>query len=174
MALTSEGASTSRDESFVKSILARIQVDKGLKAALKRADNPSTEFMSWEHIARFGVNLEIPSQRIPFTMVCAAMARSNASENGALSLGKAIAQSYPDGVNSSPAVARIRRLLACHDIEEVSTIIRPILSLIYSRNKAPLDFVRLLGQLLRFSFHPERVKAQWAQEFYGSDYKKAS
>jgi CRISPR system Cascade subunit CasB len=59
--------------------------------------------------------------------------------------------------------------LACDDLPEVCRILRSLLSLIDSKAKQPLNFIRLLKQLRRFSFDDARiqVKAQWAQEFYG-------
>jgi CRISPR system Cascade subunit CasB len=47
--------------------------------------------------------------------------------------------------------------------------LRSLFSLIDSKANQPLDFVRLLKQLRRFSFDDARtqIKAQWAQEFYG-------
>jgi CRISPR system Cascade subunit CasB len=51
-----------------------------------------------------------------------------------------------------------------------------LFSLIDSKAGQSLDFVRLLKQLQRFSFEDARqkVKAQWAQEFYGQPSKLLS
>ncbi|MFB8830506.1 type I-E CRISPR-associated protein Cse2/CasB [Azotobacter sp. CWF10] len=61
----------------------------------------------------------------------------------------------------------MRRLLACDDIAELCRLLRPLLSLIDSRVAQPLDYPRLLQQLLRFSHDAQPVKARWAQDFYG-------
>ncbi|MCR6650492.1 MAG: type I-E CRISPR-associated protein Cse2/CasB [Cellvibrionaceae bacterium] len=106
-------------------------------------------------------------QRLPFVTISAAIAKSKAEKNGSLSLGKAIALCYDDGNQSDPAKARLRRLLACTDLPEACRILRPILTLIQSKTGQPLDFVRLLKQLRSFYFDSQRIKAQWAQEFYG-------
>lgn len=156
----------SSDGHFVHSVISRCKVDNGVGAALKKADNPATEYMCWDYLASFGINLEHEDRRLPYVTVGAAIGRVKPDSNGSLSLGKAIASSFPDGNASNPAKARIRRLLACNDIAEVCVILRPMLSLIASRTSQPLDYIRLLGQIKRFLFSPEKVKAQWAQEFY--------
>ena len=157
---------TSREERFVKEVLQQIQGDKGLSARLRRADNPDTEYQSWELLARYGINLEWESQRLPYTTVVAALARTKEDANGTLPLGQALMYCFEDGRESGPAKARLRRLLACQDLVEVTRILRGTLSLIESKINQPLDYIRLLQQLNHFHFDAQKVKAQWAQEFY--------
>jgi CRISPR system Cascade subunit CasB len=156
-----------RNERFVNGVIRQCQQDKGLAARLRRGDNPATEYQSWELLAAYGIDLEHDYKRLPFVTIAAAMAKSKAERNGSLTLGRAIAACYEDGRESSQAKARLRRLLACSDLTEVSRILRSLFSLIDSKAGQPLDFIRLLGQLLRFPFNDQQVKAQWAQEFYG-------
>ncbi len=160
---------STREERFVKSVLQRCQEDKGLAARLRRADNPATEYQSWDLLASQGIDLEKSYERLPFVTVAAAIAKAKTANNGGLSLGRAIASCYDDGRESNQAKARLRRLLACDDLPELCRILRPLFSLIDSKAGQTLDFVRLLKQLRRFSFDDARtqVKAQWAQEFYG-------
>lgn len=158
---------------FVEHVIRRCNSPggKGLAAALRRSDNPATEYQCWELLASWGVDLEKTWQRLPYATVCAGLAKAKAEHNGSLALGAAIAASYGEGDqkagDNSAAKARLRRLLACHDTEELCRILRPLLALISSRQKQPLDFARLLNQLLAFHWQAERIKAQWAQEFYG-------
>ena len=156
-----------REANFVNSLMVRIQQDKGLAARLRRADNPNTEYQSWEFIAGFGVNLEQEDQRLPFVTVAATMAKAKAERNGSMRLGQAIAACYDDGNQSDQAKAKLRRVLACDDLLELCRILRPLLTLIDSRVSQPLDYIRLLQQLRGFHFDSQRIKAQWAQEFYG-------
>lgn len=165
---------TTREEAFVKVLIAQIPQDKGLAARLRRADNPATEYQSWEFLAGFGINLEHENERLPFVTVAAALAKAKIQSNGSLRLGQAIAACYLDKNNKSTvadksdqAKAKLRRLLACEDIPELCRNLRPVLTLVESRVGRPLDYVRLLQQLRRFTFDAQKVKAQWAQEFYG-------
>nr|WP_102136303.1 type I-E CRISPR-associated protein Cse2/CasB [Marinobacterium profundum] len=161
------GAKKSREQRFVEAVVERCSNDKGLAARLRRADNPATEYQSWELLGAMGVDLEKDYQRLPFVTVAAAIAKSKAEHNGSLKLGRAIAACYEDGNQSDQAKARLRRLLACDELAEACRILRPILTLIDSKVGQPLDFVRLLRQLRNFHFDGQRVKTQWAQEFYG-------
>lgn len=161
------GTKKDSEERFVETVIERCQHDKGLAARLRRADNPATEYQSWEllgSLSYLGVDLEQDYKRLPYVTVAAAIAKSKADRNGNLSLGKAIAACYDDGRESSQAKARLRRLLACSELSEVCRLLRPVLTLIDSKVGQPLDYVRLLRQL-RFFGH--RTKTQWAQEFYG-------
>lgn len=160
------GALPDRATRFVESVLSRCRKDKGYAARLRRADNPDTEYQSWEILAAFGVDLEKETQRLPFATVGAALARSKGETDGSLHLGRAVAACYEDGNASDQARAKIRRLLAGQDVAEVCRILRPLLRLIQSRVNRPLDYARLLKQLLRFSWYGQDIKAQWAQEFY--------
>lgn len=157
----------SRDERFVEAILQLCAKNKGLAARLRRADNPSTEYQSWEILGKLGIDLERDYQRLPHVTVAAAIAKSKAENNGRLTLGRGIANCYEDGRESNQAKTRLRRLLACDELSEACRILRPILTLIDSKVAQPLDFVRLLRQLRNFPFHSQSIKAQWAQEFYG-------
>lgn len=156
-----------RAGSFVAGVIKQCQQDKGLAARLRRADNPATEYQSWELLAGYGIDLEHEQQRLPFVTVAAAIAKAKADSNGSLTFGRAIAACYGDGNKSDQAKARLRRLLACDDLSELCRILRPLLSLIDSKVGQSLDYTRLLKQLRRFSFNAQQVKAQWAQEFYG-------
>ncbi|MCG9063932.1 type I-E CRISPR-associated protein Cse2/CasB [Laribacter hongkongensis] len=160
-------AITDKAASFVSHILARCQDDKGFAARLRRADNPATEYQSWDLLASFGIALEYEHPRLAYQTVAANIARTKITANGSLALGRAIAACYEDGNNSDQAKARLRRLLACDDVAELCRILRGQLSLIDSKAGHALDYQRLLRQLLAFHFDAQRVKAQWAQEFYG-------
>ena len=155
------------NERFVSSVIQRCKEDKGLAARLRQADNPATEYQSWELLASMGIDLESEYKRLPFVAVAAAIAKAKAEQNGKLRLGMAISTCYEDGRDSSQAKARLRRLLACYDLAELCRILRPLFSLIDSKAGQSLDYIRLLQQLRRFPFNAVQVKAEWAQEFYG-------
>lgn len=167
MSSNQPSAPTNRATSFVTVLCQRCQNNKGLAARLRRADNPATEYQCWDTLAQFNVNLEFAERRLPYALIAASIARSKQSENGGLSFGRAIAQSFTDGRESDQAIARLRRVLACSDTIELCQILRPLLMLIQSRVTQPIDFASLLQDLLWFENNSERVKARWAQQFYG-------
>lgn len=168
-------ANAGREASFVAWLIARCQEDKGLSARLRRADNPATEYQCWETLAARGVDLERDVQRLPFATVAAAIARAKPPANGDVSLGRAIARCFDEGNQSDQAKTRLRRLLACDELAELCRVLRPMLTLVESRVTQPLDYARLLKQLLDFGHAAasgndpwlQRVKARWAQDFYG-------
>jgi CRISPR system Cascade subunit CasB len=158
-----------RSLAFVDYIINRCQANNGLRAALKRADNPATEYQSWEVLAGFHVNLEYENQRLPHATVAAAIARAKVGQNGTANIGHAIARSYENGNASDQAKAKLRRLLACDSVPEACRILRPLFSLIESRGDTVPDYAGLLNDLLRFGYEDSRshIKARWAQDFYG-------
>lgn len=166
---------SSREAKFVAGVIDRCRVDKGLAARLRRADNPATEYQSWEFLAGFGVDLERDNESLPFATVAAHIAKTKVVENGNLSFGRAVAACYDDGNQSDQAKARLRRVLACDDLPELCRILRPLLTLIDSRVSQSMDYTRLLKQLRQFGIAAQKddtqwqqnIKAAWAQEFYG-------
>lgn len=167
-------AKAGREDSFVAGVIARCREDKGLAARLRRADNPATEYQSWEFLAAWNIDLERDDRRLPFATIAAAIARAKVDANGNLPLGRAIARCYEEGNQSDQAKTRVRRLLACDDLAELCRVLRPVLTLAESRVAQPLDYARLLKQLCSFGQAArsdnvswlQQIKAQWAQEFY--------
>lgn len=155
-----------KEQQFVHYIIERCNKDKGFAARLRRADNPATEYQSWEILGPW-IDLENTYERLPYATIAAAIARSKVDKNGNLPLGKAIAACYPEAGGtdkySDQAKARLRRLLACHDVAEACRILRSTLTLIDSKLGQPIDFSALLRQLRFFS---EASKIRWAKDFY--------
>ena len=162
-------APKSRGHRFVDYVINRCDADNGVRAALKRADNPATEYQSWDVLAGFQVNLEHENQRLPYATIAAAIARTKIENNGTIKIGAAIARCYEDGNVSDQAKIKVRRLLACDSVPEVCRILRPTLGLIESRGGLMLDYAQLLNDLLWFDHDDSqlRIKARWAQDFYG-------
>jgi CRISPR system Cascade subunit CasB len=153
-------------ERFITAAIELCQRDKGAAAHLRRADNPATEYQSWEYLAGWGVDLEKPWQRLPYTTLAAAIARAKPEHNGKLPLAQAIAYCYDEGKQSDQARAKLRRLLACDTLEELCLILRASLRLIESRVSQPLDYLALLNDLVWYHHNPEAVRSRWAQQFY--------
>ena len=159
----------SKSLGFVEYIINRCQSNNGLRAALKRADNPATEYQSWEILAGFHINLEYENQRLPYATIAAVIARTKATSNGFTKIGQAIARCYEDGNTSDQAKAKLRRLLACETPAEACRILRPLFSLIEAKSNISLDYASMLDDLLWFGREENqiRIKARWAQGFYG-------
>lgn len=151
-----------REHDFIEYVLGRMKNDNAFGAALRRADNPATEYQSWEYLAGW-CDLEKAWERRPFATIASAIASAKPAADGSLGIGKAIAACYEDGNKSDSAKSKLRRLLACDSTEEVCVVLRPLLSLIASRG-VHLSYGQLLNELLYFG---EKTKEKWAVDFYG-------
>ncbi|MFZ4504385.1 MAG: type I-E CRISPR-associated protein Cse2/CasB [Methylovulum sp.] len=161
----SETIKLNKSEQFVKFIIELIQKDNGATAALKRADNPATEYQSWEYLARF-IDIDKDYERLPYATIASALSKAKAEHNGTVRIGEAIARCYDDGKDSEQAQAKLRRLLACDSVEEVCRVLRPLFSLINSKAGIQLNYADLLNDLYWFNADSQRAKAKWAQNFY--------
>lgn len=156
---------------FVDYIINRCQSNNGVRAALKRADNPNhaTKGPIWEILAAFQIDFEYENQSMPYETIASAIARAKVEANGSAKIGSSIARCYEEGNASDQAKAKLRRLLSCDSVPEVCRILRPLLSLIESKSNRVLDYASLLDDLLWFGREENqlRTKARWAQDFYG-------
>ena len=153
-----------KEHEYVNFVLDRMKKDTAFGAALRRADNPATEYQSWEYLIKW-CDLDKNCQRLPYTVVSAGIARAKPDKDGFLGVGKAIAECYEDKNQSDSAKAKLRRLLACDSVKEACSILRPLLSLIGSRG-LQLCYGQLLHELLYFG-DGEKIKIKWAMDFYG-------
>lgn len=160
--------SKNREENFIDYIIKLIYsngvLNRRICAVLRRADNPSTEYQAWEYLSRF-VDLQ-HAECCAFALIAAAIAKDEISKDGYCGIGEAIARCYDNGRDSDQARNKMRRLLACSDRKEACRILRPLLSLIREKCSKPLDYRRLLSELVWFS--PSETPAKWAQNFYVS------
>lgn len=152
----------SRGATFVAFVLKRLTQDNAFGAALRRADNPATEYQSWEHLASW-CDLDNAHERTCFATVAAGLARARQSIDTPSSIGSAIARSYADGNQDDSAKRKLRRLLACDTSVEACQWVRPSLRLAESRG-VRINYSQLLDNLLYFG---PKVKERWAMDFYG-------
>ena len=171
--------SNNRATNFVNFILSNMEKNRGMRAHLRRADNPTSEDGAWEYLAPF-VDLHDQPKRRAFALIAAALAKSKYEEtheqntnptkaprqDGTHSLGKALSGIYkPD--EQDPAKARLRRILSCQSLDELCDVLRPVLSLIANKSRYTISYSRLLNDLLWFE-QSQRAKEQWAQDFFSS------
>ena len=150
-------------ERFVTHVLKRGAEDTGFMARLRRADNPDTEYQSYEILSKFGINIENDTERLPFALVGASLARLKPAQDGTAGLGKALKSCFEDG---DQADLRLRRLLACDHLSEICRILRPMLTLIGTKKKQALSYSLLLKDLQYFQNNAQVVKRRWAQDYY--------
>lgn len=74
--------------------------------------------------------------------------------------------------SSSPAVMRLRRLVASRTSIEAAEVLQPILALIRSKRPGKLHYARLMVQLSIFDLDPNQVKAEWVHDFYIPEEKR--
>lgn len=160
-----QSTKTSRGKKFISSIIGIIGSNTAKAAALSRADNPSLEYQSWDILNRF-VDLTNPQERLIFSLIAAAAAKGKMKEDGTLGIGAALANCYEGKSENDQAVAKVRRLIACDSIEELCSVLRPLLQLVLSKNGVVLNYGRLLDELLQFQWNPSQIKARWAKNFY--------
>jgi CRISPR system Cascade subunit CasB len=158
----------SRGNAFTAFVINRLAQDTAFGAALRRADNPATEYQSWEYLATW-CDLDNVFERTCFATVAAGLAHAKQSTLSASSIGSVIAGCYrPDGNQDDSAKRKLRRLLACENSTEACLWVRPILRLAQSRG-VQVNFGRLLDDLLYFG---PKVKERWAMDFYGKKEEK--
>ena len=153
--------------SVVQSVFLRMKSDSAFRVALKRADNPATEYQSWEYLADYGVRLDNDWKRIPYATVFAAAAKSGMDSDGKYGLGQALCAAYDWDKKSEPARSKLRRIIACSDVLELCSVLRSVLQFIASKNVS-VCYQSLLDDLIYFG-DGERVKSKWAQQFYGTN-----
>jgi CRISPR system Cascade subunit CasB len=169
-----EDKTKSKEEDFVKTVIERLKgPDTSFGALLRRADNPATEYQSWEYLCRW-CDIGKSWKYKPYALIGAALSRAKPQADGRLGIGQAIARCYSDegkfNGNEQPAAkAKLRRLLACDTTEEACVMLRPLLSLIESR-QIQLNYADLLKDLsCSNEWFNSHIKAKWARGFY---YKK--
>jgi CRISPR system Cascade subunit CasB len=163
-----ESKSQAKPERFVRWVISELTKEKpntALRAALRRADSSS-----WEYLTCF-CDIANKKQVRAFALIGASLAYARPVDQGALSLGAALVRCYDTeeaaGDKRDAARQKLNRLVSCTTIQEVITMLRPILRLINSKD-VQLDYIRLLKELVFCSderFH-DRIKPRWAKDFY--------
>lgn len=148
---------------FVNNTIEKIKHDTALAARLKRADNESMEYQAFEHLARYNIDFEIVNLRKAYCLISATIAKNKVSRNGSESIGKVLALCYDK--DNEQAKARLYRLLACNNVDDVCAVLRPMLSLVGSRGFAErLDYAALLQDILYIN--GDKTKTRWAKAFF--------
>lgn len=152
---------------FIKRMLQQSSEDKGLRSALRLADNPNTEYRSWPILIRWGVDVS-SAEKDAYCLVMALSARYSGRTDGTLSLGEALRACFANDNESTGASSRLQRLFTCDSLQEAKLVLRPMLSLIQSRIPDRLCLAELLEDLIQFNreWLRQKVKIKWAMDFY--------
>lgn len=154
---------------FALAMIGRCQSDTACRAALTRADNPATAPHAWPYLAPY-CDLAADRERLAFSVVGAAIAREKPAANGPQPLGVALRQCKTEEDDDS-VERKLRRLLACDGTVELAAILRSLLRFIQNHEKARLDYVCLLRDILCFG---EKVRLRWAKQYYGGGETQAA
>ena len=137
--------------------------DTSFKAKLRRSASPSQQHLCWDILASWGIDLTKDLQRVPYQTIAALVGFEDASSNGSTSFAKALRGVYE---SSDQAEARLRRLLNCDTADELCRIVLQTAPLIRSHFKGTVDYTALARDLRWFESNPDRVKINWASDFY--------
>ncbi len=163
--------SVSSPAAFVAGTIARVKTDSACRAALRRADRPATASYAWEYLVT-SCRLDRSEERLAFALVGAAIARAMPEGDGVLNIGAALRSccsgSGEDGEKTE--LARLRRLLACDTVSELTAILSRIVRYLQSKG-APLSYLQLLNDML---FWSEKVRIRWTQSFFRSAVSEAN
>ena len=162
-----------KEERFINQIIER-RCDIAYISALKRADNPNHQmaFDASKILCRW-VNLNDENEYIPYSIIGASVARRKPEFDGHLGLGEAIDRCYNnnDVEKSNPSETKLK-LLMCNSTKKVCLMLRQPLEIINSRD-VPLNYGRLLNQLVWFRKNGDYYKRLWTTEFYGKKYDES-
>ena len=161
---------------FVEAVFNAKDSDHGFRARWRRAMSPSQAQNVWGDLTRF-IDVRNAEKRLIYTLIGSAIAWEDGSVDGSQKFGKVLRECYGDRLaesvdSSSPAVMRLRRLVASRTSIEAAEVLQPILALIRSKRPGKLHYARLMVQLSIFDLDPNQVKAEWVHDFYIPEEKK--
>lgn len=160
----------SRSDNFVSYVISKISSDLGARAAFSRGDNPDTASITWEYLVSW-CDLANSRERNAYALIAAAIAKGRITQNvTGKNIGRCLGiisrREHNGDVsdNQSPDQRRLRRLLACDTSEELTEVLRSVLSYLLSKDVAKqLDYAKTLDDVL---FWNERVKINWCKGFF--------
>lgn len=159
---------------FVEEIIKLCKQSKGNAATLRKADIPTQNSCCWGIFVKLNIDIENKYKSLPYYIVAAAIARTDEYSSGILPFGKALKLAESNSRNDESGDLndlRLRRILSCNDIIELSSVIRPILKFIESKVSDTLDFCKFLEDLKIFNksdYGMEIVKTKWVKQFYSN------
>ncbi len=163
-------------DNFVEFVFRQKKEDKGFRADFRHAQSPAQASRAWPYIVPFA-DIQREIVRTAYVLIGASICWEDAEFNGKCGIGTALRKAWSDQERdlddpASPAVVRLRKLVASTDALGLCLQLRPLLSLIRSKGIHDLDYARLLKDILYFDRDPDAVKARWISEFYAKPSEK--
>ena len=161
-------------DAFIDYIFQRIKSDKGFRAEMRRANNPSVEWQAAGVLQHFlGDDFFVDDIRHAYALVASAAANSSLNKDGMYGFGLAMRRAADIKLSEKENKQfhpRFSRILASDGLRDLLEILRPTLQLIGAKS-IPLDYSRLLSDLLRFrdGSKRDRVRIEWAADYLGHD-----
>lgn len=139
--------------------------DRGRLAELRRGLSPTTEHQAWPALGALAGPLAFkPNGRLIYQTVGALFALHPAHKAiGNLGVTcRHLAQGREDAFER-----RFRRLLACDSLEDLRDQLVRIVKMAKSADKA-VDYFQLFKDMAWFRSNPQRVKVEWAREYWSA------
>lgn len=159
------------NESFFNEIYSKVRAgDRGYLSVMRMADHPRLRYRVFGTLARNGIRLE-QCYSLPYTVLGASIARVKLTQDGELSLGKALRLAFGENKAEDPSVqTRLRRLIACDSSQELCQILPSVLRLIESRlENKHLCYRKLYELIALFDVDLQRGRSLLVQGFYNQD-----
>lgn len=154
------------DRSFVERLLQLVEKhDRGRLAELRRALSPTTEHQAWPALgALAGARAFEREHRLIYLTVGALFALHPAHRaigNFGVTC-RHLARDREDAFER-----RFRRLLACDSLEDLRDQLAHLTKMAKAADKG-VDYFELFKDLRRFRHDPQRVKVDWAREYWSA------
>lgn len=141
-------------------------LDRGTSASLRRCRTASDVALEG---AYWRIGGDIAHQQKWVASVVLLFPTAPHATTARFSFGRYLQQQVGE---SSNGALRLRRLLACRDRDELDHRLRGVLKLAAS-DRAPVDWGVLGRDVLWFFAESDRVRRQWAQDFYAPRFDTA-
>lgn len=143
--------------------------DRGRLAELRRGLSPTTEHQAWPALgALAGSRAFEPNRHLIYQTVGALFALHPAHKAiGNLGVTCRHLRKETNPQKEDPFDRRFRRLLACDSLEDLRDQLVRIVKMAKSADKA-VDYFQLFKDMTWFRANPQRVKVEWAREYWSA------
>lgn len=167
MEITANSNKNEKYENFVKYIIDLYKRDKKAEVDLKKGDNKNLSYKSWQYLIKFNIDIEKDRDRIIYGLIATNIVKNKLDKDGKDSIGLALFKCYEsknqDNKKDNKGEAKLMRLLACDNYNELCQVLKYYLPFIEEKAKGMLSYSVLLQDILYFN---EKTKAKWASDFF--------